>query len=59
MSLIDVIQLNKSLAGAIELNDQQILNANCCADDKINSADVTALLKYVVELLKELPILPA
>ncbi|MGN0592228.1 MAG: glycoside hydrolase family 9 protein, partial [Ruminococcus sp.] len=59
VSLIDVVSLNKYLANSITLNEQQTKNANCCYDDKINSADVTALLKYVVEIVKELPVLPS
>ncbi len=58
VSLIDVVMLNKSLAGAVTLNDAQKLNAECCLDGKLNSSDVTALLQFVVELVKALPIQP-
>ena len=58
VSLIDVVYLNKALAGSITLNDQQKLNADCCYDNKSNSADVTALLQYNVESITVLPVLP-
>ncbi|MGN0592431.1 MAG: glycoside hydrolase family 48 protein [Ruminococcus sp.] len=58
VSLIDVVYLNKYLAGAIDFNAQQMYNAQCVADPEgnINSGDVTALLKFVVEIIKALPV---
>ncbi|MGN0591804.1 MAG: glycoside hydrolase family 9 protein [Ruminococcus sp.] len=58
VSLIDVVYLNKYLAGAIDFNAQQMHNAQCVADaeGKVNSGDVTALLKFVVEIIKALPV---
>ncbi|MGN0592789.1 MAG: dockerin type I domain-containing protein [Ruminococcus sp.] len=59
VSLIDVVILNKYLANAVTLNATQLANAECCVDGKLNSADVTALLKFIVELIDVLPIQPA
>lgn len=56
VSMVDVIYLNKSLAGIIKLNAQQTLNANCCADEVISSGDSMALLKYLVHAVTELPV---
>ncbi len=59
VSLIDVVFLNKANAGVIELSDYQKKNANCCYYDNINGLDATALLKYVIETIDSLPIIPA
>lgn len=58
VSLIDLVYLNKYNAGAIQFNDQQKANAACVSDDIINGADADALLKFIVEAIKELPIQP-
>ena len=60
VSLVDVVYLNKYLANSITLNDQAMKNANCCTDaeGKLNAADTTVLLKYIVEIVKELPVSP-
>ena len=58
VSLVDLIYLNKALAGSVTLNEQQTLNADCCYDGKSNNADSTALLKYTIESIKELPVFP-
>ena len=58
ISLIDLVFLNKKLAGSITFNDQQTANAACVDDGVINGADADALLKFVVEAIKELPIKP-
>jgi hypothetical protein len=56
VSIIDVVYLNKKLAGAIEFNEQQMRNAQCVADGAVNSADATALLRFIVQLVKALPV---
>ena len=58
ITLLDVVYLNKSLAGSIKLSDSQTANADVCADSKINGSDADALLKYVVEAIKSLPVNP-
>ena len=58
VSLLDAIFLNKYQAKALDLNDQQKANADCCADEIINSADLIALLKYIVRIVEELPVQP-
>ena len=58
VSLIDVVYLNKSIAGSVTLNDDAKVNAECVTDGSINSLDATALLKYTVESIKSLPVLP-
>ena len=56
VSMIDVIYLNKYLAGVIKFNDQQMANAECAADGQINSGDTMALLKYLVHKVDSLPV---
>lgn len=58
VSLLDVVMLNKGLAGSVSLNEQQMKNAECCADGSLSSLDVTALLGYVVEQITSLPVNP-
>ncbi|MBQ8724267.1 MAG: hypothetical protein IJY74_01175, partial [Oscillospiraceae bacterium] len=58
VSLLDVVMLNKGLAGAVSLNEQQMKNAECCADGSLSSLDVTALLGYIVEQIDTLPVSP-
>lgn len=58
ISLIDVVYLNKSIAGSVTLNDDALVNAECVTDGSINGLDATALLKYTVESIKSLPVLP-
>ncbi len=56
VALVDVVYLNKSLAGTIMLNDQQTANADCVYDGVVNASDITALLKYCIESIDALPI---
>ena len=56
VSLLDVVFLNKYLSGAVQMNDQAQVNAACCDDGRINSSDVTALLRFIVELIDALPV---
>ena len=59
VSLVDVVFINKANAGVIELSDYQKKNADCCLDGSINGLDATALLKYVVESIDSIPVIPA
>lgn len=58
VSVIDVIYLNKYIIQTLKLNELQLANADCCDDALINSSDSTALMEYIVELVKTLPVLP-
>ncbi|MBQ8725061.1 MAG: hypothetical protein IJY74_05250, partial [Oscillospiraceae bacterium] len=57
-SLIDLVYLNKYNAGAVTFNDAQMANAACVDDGAINGADADALLKFIVEAIDSLPIIP-
>lgn len=57
-SLLDVVYLNKALAGSVTLNEKAALNAECVVDGDFNSLDATALLQYVVEKIDSLPVTP-
>jgi hypothetical protein len=59
VSLLDVLAINKYLAGSVTFNDQQMANAECVADGTVNSNDAGALLGYVVERYTSLPVIPA
>jgi mannan endo-1,4-beta-mannosidase len=56
VSIMDVIYLNKYMANAIQLNAEALGNADCASGSGINSADATALLQYIVQLVKVLPV---
>lgn len=58
VSLVDVVYLNKGLAGSVQLNAQQKINAECVSDGAVGAADATALLKYCVESIDSLPVIP-
>lgn len=59
VNLMDAIALNKYLAGMISLTDSQLVAANCNTADgtsNINEDDVTALMKFVINLIPDLPV---
>ena len=59
VNLMDAIALNKYLAGMISLTDNQLIAANCNTADgtsNINEDDVTALMKFVINLIPDLPV---
>ena len=58
VSLVDVILLNKYLAGLVVLSDQQKLNADCYSDGVIDDFDSMALIKFVILLIDNLPEYP-
>ena len=58
VDILDVIQLNKYLAGIVELSDQQKKNADCYFDSIIDDFDSMALAQYVVLLIVDLPKYP-
>ena len=59
VNLVDAVTLNKYLAKAIDLTDTQLANADCCKDKVLNGADATALIRYLVRIITELPINPS
>lgn len=56
ISILDVIYLNKYLAKILQLNDQQLANADCCNDKIINSTDASILLRYTIKKIESLPV---
>ena len=58
VSLVDVVYLNKYIAQTLNLNQQQLLNADCCNEGRINASDATSLLEFVIETIKSLPVVP-
>lgn len=59
VNLMDAIALNKYLAGVISLTDNQLIAANCNTADgtsNINEDDVTALMRFVINLIPDLPV---
>lgn len=58
IGLQDAILLNKSIAKSVLLNETAKKNADCNADDYLNSEDTLSLLRYLVSLTDELPEIP-
>ncbi len=59
VNLMDAIALNKYLAGVISLTDSQLVAANCNIADgtsNINEDDVTSLMRFVINLIPDLPV---
>lgn len=59
VNLMDAIALNKYLAGMISLTDSQLVAANCNNADgtsNINEDDVTSLMRFVINLIPDLPV---
>lgn len=59
VNLMDAIALNKYLAGMISLTDSQLIAANCNIADgtsNINEDDVTSLMRFVINLIPDLPV---
>lgn len=59
VNLMDAIALNKYLAGMISLTDNQLIAANCNTADgtsNINEDDVTSLMRFVINLIPDLPV---
>ncbi len=56
VDILDVICLNRALLGMSSLSDQAILNSDVDLDEKPSPADSLSILKYIVGLIKELPV---
>ena len=55
VDITDAVLLNKAVAGAVKLTEQQYANADVCTDDGVGSADAIVLLKFLVTLVTSLP----
>ena len=55
VDLSDAVLLNKSVAGVVELNDQQKKYADCAAGGGIGGDDSMSLLRFLVHLINQLP----
>ena len=55
VTMIDIVYLNKYLAGVIQFNAQQLANADCCRDKNIDTSDSNVLLKFMVHKIDSLP----
>jgi hypothetical protein len=55
VDITDAVLLNKATAGAVNLNDQARLNADCNADNDVTANDATSLMKFLVHLITSLP----
>lgn len=51
----DAAQILRSLVGEIDLNDQQIRNANVSSDTTVSALDASLVLRYVAQLIDDLP----
>lgn len=58
VSVIDVVYLNKYLANIIVLNNAAMANGDCCSDSTINTSDSIALLRFLVNKVESLPVIP-
>jgi ABC-type uncharacterized transport system involved in gliding motility auxiliary subunit len=59
VNLTDAITMNKYLVGSAELTEQQLKNANCDTTDgtaTVDDSDVSALMRYLVQLEDDLPV---
>jgi hypothetical protein len=59
VNLTDAITMNKYLVGSAELTEQQLKNANCDTTDgtaTVDDSDVSALMRYLVQLEDNLPV---
>ncbi len=55
IGILDIIKLNKAIAGLVDLSDQAKANADCYMDQKIDANDIQALMKYIVGLVASIP----
>jgi len=55
VDITDAVLLNKATAGQVELNVQQRSNADCDANNEVDSNDAVVLLNFLVSIIKTLP----
>lgn len=58
IDISDAVLLNKAVAGAVTLTEQQVVNADVCKNDEVSLDDAIALLKFLVRLEENLPVYP-
>ncbi len=56
VDILDVICLNRALLGVGNLSDQALLNVDVDGDGKPGAADSLSILKFIVGVIKELPV---
>ena len=55
VELVDAVLLNKAAADVVTLNTQQRANADCDVNNEVNANDAIVLLKFLVQIIDELP----
>lgn len=55
VDIIDAVMLNKAAANTVQLFEQQRSNADCDANNEVDSNDAVVLLKFLVSIIKTLP----
>ena len=56
VTIVDVVLLNKAIAGKAELSEQAFLNADCGnVDQVLDEHDLNALMQYLVGIVQQLP----
>ena len=55
VELVDAVLLNKAAADVVTLNNQQRANADCDVNNEVNANDAIVLLKFLVQIIDELP----
>ena len=55
VDITDAVMLNKAAANTVQLSEQQRSNADCDANNEVDSNDAVVLLKFLVSIIKTLP----
>lgn len=55
VDITDAVMLNKAAANTVQLSEQQRSNADCDANNEVDSNDAVVLLKFLVSIIKNLP----
>ncbi len=58
ISMVDLVHMNKYVAGLVGFNDSQKFNADCYRDGAVNGSDATALLRFLLQVIDMLPVIP-
>ena len=58
VTILDVLYLNQALVGLIHLNDAQLVASDTYADGLVNDKDAITILKYLVDLVHFIPMIP-
>ena len=56
MTAIDAVLLQKYINGMVFLSHEQMVNADCVADDVLDEADVAVILQHLIGRYTALPI---